>query len=64
MGKWIPLSSVRRMDAIGKLARTHDRRRGTVVEFVGRSAILNVGGKRVTVPADECKALILQTGGK
>ncbi len=54
---WIPLSSVQRLPAIGKLARTRDGQQGTVVEFTGRCVVLSVDGKRVTVSVDEVKVI-------
>jgi hypothetical protein len=56
---WIPLSDIINfLDAVGKMGRTHDGQRGTILRFRGRNVVLGTDrGREVTVPVVECEVL-------
>jgi hypothetical protein len=55
---WVPLSTVDRLVAIDKMARTRDGQQGTIRYFIGRCVVLGTNrGREVTVPVVECEVL-------
>jgi hypothetical protein len=61
---WVPLSSIQRLDAIGKLARTRDRVPGYVLHFKGRNVTLQAWNGQVTASVGECEVKIAQASNE